>query len=130
MKAKRVEELSPERIAECHSLGEALWTGVVEARDVPLPRPSIDTAWLNTIEREIFAAAVPKDAIEREYIQSEWGALRLLRRLADDDVTRVREWCERTAAEAARSNPRLQRLMAALRSYVPLVPAHGSRSLH
>ena len=125
------EQPSAERIAECAEVvAEQLLIGSLEPQDVPLPTRSIDSSWLDTIERDIFADAVATNEIERAHIRREWGAWRLVRRLAEDDATSVRWLCEHVVVGPTPLNARLRRLMEALRSHVPIMPAHASRTLH
>lgn len=125
-----VEEPSPERFAECAEVvAEQLLIGGLAPQDVPLPTPSIDSAWLDKVEADIFGAAVSTNAVERIELRCEHGGFRLVRRLADDDASRVRAWLERTIGQKP-FTARLRQLMAAIRSYVPIVPTHNSRRLH
>ena len=125
-----VEEPSPELIAHCvEVVAEALVIGDVEPLHVPLPAPTVDSKWLDTIEHEVFADAVG-DAPDAGHLRCEWGGFRLVRWLADDDAVAVRALCERTACGPKPLNSRLAQLMKALRRHAPVLPAHSSRSLH
>jgi hypothetical protein len=112
------EEPSIERVAACAEVVvEQLLVGGLEPLDVPLPESSVDTAWLNRLERAIFVnAPAMKRTRNREHLRCEWGGFRLVRRLADDDATAVRALCERVVGRP-KLNARLRRLLDALRSY-------------
>jgi hypothetical protein len=95
---------------------------------IPIPVQTDLTPWLDELEGDVFNEANCKTKKARAKVRCDRGGFRIVRNLADDNVSLIAQWL-RAVSRLGATDRSLERLLTEFQAYEPILPRHASETV-